>query len=58
VEQCFSLTAKQPQPAYKPLKQPAEQGERYTFVENFIMAASNLKHLPFFLHRVNTKTDI
>jgi hypothetical protein len=26
VEQCFSLTAKQPQPAYKPKKQPAEQG--------------------------------
>jgi hypothetical protein len=27
VEQCFSLTVKQPQPAYKPQKQPAEQGE-------------------------------
>jgi hypothetical protein len=26
VEQCFSLTANQPQPAYKPKKQPAEQG--------------------------------
>jgi hypothetical protein len=25
VEQCFSLTANQPQPAYKPKKQPAEQ---------------------------------
>jgi hypothetical protein len=28
VEQCFSFTAKQPQPAYKPQKQPAEQGDR------------------------------
>jgi hypothetical protein len=27
VEQCFSLTTKQPQPAYKPQKQPTEQGE-------------------------------
>jgi hypothetical protein len=27
VEQYFSLIAKQPQPAYKPQKQPAEQGE-------------------------------
>jgi hypothetical protein len=27
VEQYFSLTAKQPQSAYKPQKQPAEQGE-------------------------------
>jgi hypothetical protein len=25
VVQCFSLTTKQPQPAYKPQKQPAEQ---------------------------------
>jgi hypothetical protein len=25
--QCFSLTTKQPQPVYKPQKQPAEQGE-------------------------------
>jgi hypothetical protein len=25
VKQCFSLTAKQPQPAYKPQKQPTEQ---------------------------------
>jgi hypothetical protein len=27
VVQCFSLTTKQPQSAYKPQKQPAEQGE-------------------------------
>jgi hypothetical protein len=27
VVQCFSLTTKQPQPAYKPQKQPAEQGD-------------------------------
>jgi hypothetical protein len=27
VKQCFSLTPKQPQPAYKPQKQPAEQGD-------------------------------
>jgi hypothetical protein len=26
MEQCFSLTANQSQPAYKPKKQPAEQG--------------------------------
>jgi hypothetical protein len=25
--QCFSLTTKQSQPAYKPQKQPAEQGD-------------------------------
>jgi hypothetical protein len=29
VEQCFSLTTKQPQPAYKPQKQPAEQGNLF-----------------------------
>jgi hypothetical protein len=29
VEQCFSLTAKQPQLAYKPQKQPNEQGEYF-----------------------------
>jgi hypothetical protein len=27
VEQCFSLTTKQPQSAYKPQKQLAEQGK-------------------------------
>jgi hypothetical protein len=27
VVQCFSLITKQPQPAYKPQKQAAEQGE-------------------------------
>jgi hypothetical protein len=27
VEQCFSLTTKQPQSAYKPQKQPAEHGD-------------------------------
>jgi hypothetical protein len=27
VVQYFSLTTKQPQPAYKPQKQPAEQGD-------------------------------
>jgi hypothetical protein len=30
VVQYFSLTAKQPQPAYKPQKQPAEQGDYET----------------------------
>jgi hypothetical protein len=30
VEQCFSLTANQPQQAYKPKKQPAEQGHLST----------------------------
>jgi hypothetical protein len=29
VKQCFSLTTKQPQSAYKPQKQPAEQGEYF-----------------------------
>jgi hypothetical protein len=29
VVQCFSLTTKQSQPAYKPQKQPAEQGEQF-----------------------------
>jgi hypothetical protein len=29
VVQYFSLTTKQPQPAYKPQKQPAEQGDDY-----------------------------
>jgi hypothetical protein len=32
VEQCFSLTAKQPQPVYKPKKQPAEQGRWTKFI--------------------------
>jgi hypothetical protein len=29
MEQYFSLTANQPQPVYKPKKQPAEQGLRF-----------------------------
>jgi hypothetical protein len=33
MEQCFSLTANQPQPAYKPKKQPAEQGH-YLDIQN------------------------
>jgi hypothetical protein len=32
VEQCFSLTANQPQPAYKPKKQPAEQGQSICYL--------------------------
>jgi hypothetical protein len=32
MEQCFSLIAKQPQPAYKPQKPPAEQGDFYSLL--------------------------
>jgi hypothetical protein len=37
VEQCFFLTANQPQPAYKQKKiQPAEQGHQYACFINLI----------------------
>jgi hypothetical protein len=35
VEQYFSLTANQPQPAYKPKKQPAEQGHYIVLAKYF-----------------------
>jgi hypothetical protein len=37
-EQCFSLTENQPQPAYKPKKQPAEQG--YCWYANILWEIS------------------
>jgi hypothetical protein len=33
VEQYFSLTTKQPQPAYKLQKQPAQQGEHHFLID-------------------------
>jgi hypothetical protein len=41
VEQYFSLTANQPQPAYKPKKQPAEQGFCIQSVPNQVAAIWN-----------------
>jgi hypothetical protein len=42
VEQCFSLTAKQPQPAYNPKKQPAEQGLNELFLQDRSKVISSL----------------
>jgi hypothetical protein len=44
VVQCFSLTTKQPQPAYKPQKQPAEQGEWF-----YPLLGSSFSHLYYVL---------
>jgi hypothetical protein len=70
VEQCFSLTAKQPQPAYKPQKQPAEQGESLTPAEILQrdgfeprtwwlgeLALTNFDHLPLDVNKFSNSAN-